>query len=279
MKVLVTGAGGMLGREAVRQLHGRGHEVVACDRRSLDITNDVQASAVLSAECPAAVLHCAAFTNVDAAESDPDQAFRVNVDGAANVARAASEVSARFMYVSTDYVFDGESSEPYRPHACTNPLGMYGRTKLEGERAALLAEDAMIVRTSWVYAKGGSNFPSRLLDLARTGARIRAIVDQRSVPTWVHDTADVMIRLLEQRAPAGVYHASSSGSASWYEFASEAVVLAGVDAQVESVTVRELGLPAPRPRYSVLDVSGTERVVGPIRTWHDALAAAVQGGL
>jgi dTDP-4-dehydrorhamnose reductase len=269
----------MLGGEAVRQLHGRGHEVVACDRRSLDITNEVQASAVVSGECPAAVLHCAGFTNVDAAESDPDQAFRVNVEGTANVARAASEAGARFLYVSTDYVFDGESQEPYRPDSCTKPLGIYGRTKLEGERAALLAEDRLIARTSWVYGKGGSNFPSRLLDLARSGARIRAIVDQRSVPTWVHDTADVMIRLLEQRAPGGMYHANSSGSASWYEFASEAVALAGLDVQVEPVTVRELGLPAPRPRYSVLDVSGTERVVGPIRTWNDALAAAVRGGL
>jgi dTDP-4-dehydrorhamnose reductase len=279
VKVLVTGAGGMLGREAVRQLHERGHDVVACDRRALDITDAAQASAVCAAARPEAVLHCAAFTNVDAAEADRKQAFRVNFEGTSNVARAACEAGARFMYVSTDYVFDGESPEPYRPDATTNPPGVYGRTKLEGERAALLAEDTLIARTSWVYGKGGSNFPSRLLELARAGARIRAIVDQRSVPTWVHDTADVMIRLLEQRAPAGIYHTSSSGNASWYEFAREAVVLAGLDVQVEAVTVSELGLPAPRPRYSVLDVSGTERVVGPIRTWDDALAAAVRGGL
>jgi dTDP-4-dehydrorhamnose reductase len=279
VKVLVTGAGGMLGREVVRQLHEGGHEVVACDRRALDITDAARASAVLAAARPDAVLHCAAFTNVDAAEADPDQAIRVNVEGTANVARAAYEIGARFMYVSTDYVFDGESTEPYRPDAATNPLGTYGRTKLEGERAALLAEDTLIARTSWVYGKGGSNFPSRLLDLARAGERIRAIVDQRSVPTWVRDTADVMIRLLEQRAPAGIYHANSSGSASWYEFACEAVALTGLDVQVDSVRVDELRLPAARPRYSAMDVSCTERLIGPVRSWRAALAAAVEGGL
>lgn len=279
MKVLVTGAGGMLGGEAVRQLHERGHDVVACDRRALDITDAAQASVVLAAARPDAVLHCAAFTNVDAAEADREQAFRVNVGGTSNVARAAYEAGARFMYVSTDYVFDGESQEPYRPDAPTNPPGVYGRTKLEGERAALLAEDTLIARTSWVYGKGGSNFPSRLLELARAGERFRAIVDQRSVPTWVDDTADVMIRLLEQRAPAGIYHANSNGNASWYEFACEAVVLAGLDVQVEPVRVHELRLPAARPRYSVMDVGCTERLVGPVRSWSAALAAAVEGGL
>lgn len=275
----MTGAGGMLGREAVRQLHERGHNVVACDRLALDITDAARASAVLADARPDAVLHCAAFTNVDAAESDPEQAFRVNVEGTTNVARAAREVGARFMYVSTDYVFDGQTSEPYRPDAPTNPLGVYGRSKLEGERVALLAPDTLIARTSWVYGQGGINFPSRLLGLARAGERIRAIVDQRSVPTWVHDTADVMIRLLEQRAPTGIYHVNSSGSASWYEFASEAVALAGLDVQVESVSVDELRLPAARPHYSAMDVSSTERAVGPIRSWSAALAAAVEGGL
>jgi dTDP-4-dehydrorhamnose reductase len=269
----------MLGREAVRQLHGRGHEVVACDRRALDITDAVRSFDVVTAERPAAVLHCAAFTNVDAAESDPEQAFRVNVEGTTNVARAACEAGARFMYVSTDYVFDGESAEPYRPDSPVNPLGTYARSKLGGERAAQLAKNALIARTSWVYAKGGSNFPSRLLDLARAGGRVRAIVDQRSVPTWVHDAADVMIRLLERDAPAGIHHASNAGNASWYEFACEAVTRAGLNSDVEAVRVDDLGLPARRPGYSVLDVTATERLVGPIRSWGDALAQAIGEGL
>lgn len=279
MKVLVTGAGGMLGREAVSQLHGRGHEVVACDRHALDITDAVRSFDVVTAARPAAVLHCAAFTNVDAAESDPDRAFRVNVEGTTNVARAAGQVGARFMYVSTDYVFDGESAEPYRPDSPVNPLGTYGRSKLGGEQAARLANKPLIARTSWVYAKGGSNFPSRLLDRAREGARVRAIVDQRSVPTWVHDAADVMIRLLERDVPAGVYHASNAGTATWYEFACDAVARAGLNVDVEAVRGDDLGLPARRPGYSVLDVSATERLVGPIRSWSDALAQAIGEGL
>lgn len=279
MKVLVTGAGGMLGREAVRQLHGRGHEVVACDRHALDITDAVRSLAVVTAARPAAVLHCAAFTNVDAAESDPEQAFRVNVEGTTNVARAACQAGARFVYVSTDYVFDGASSEPYRPDSPVNPLGTYARSKVGGEQAARLAGNVLIARTSWVYGKGGSNFPSRLLDLARAGARVRAIVDQRSVPTWVHDAADVMIRLLERDAPAGIHHASNAGNASWYEFACDAVARAGLDVDVEAVRVDDLGLPARRPGYSVLDVTATERLVGPIRSWGDGLAQAIGEGL
>ncbi|MGH7448007.1 MAG: SDR family oxidoreductase, partial [Longimicrobiales bacterium] len=129
----MTGAGGLLGREAVRQLGTRGHEAIACDRRALDITDARRAREVVLREKPEAIVHCAAFTNVDAAESSPDEAFRVNVAGTENVARAAAAVGARFMYVSTDYVFDGESAEPYRPDSPVNPLSVYGRTKLGGE--------------------------------------------------------------------------------------------------------------------------------------------------
>jgi dTDP-4-dehydrorhamnose reductase len=279
VRVLVTGAGGMLGREVVRQLGGRGHEAVACDRRALDITDAALARDVVRRAEPDAIVHCAAFTNVDAAESSPDDAFRVNVDGTENVARAAAESGARFMYVSTDYVFDGEASEPYRPDAPVNPLSVYGRSKLGGEEAARLAGDALIARTSWVYGRGGSNFASRLLERARAGERVRAIVDQRSVPTWVHDTADVMIRLLEQQAAAGVYHVNNGGSASWYEFACAAVACAGLTVEVESVNVDDLALPAPRPAFSAMDVSATERAIGLIRDWSDALVAAVDGGL
>src|SRR5690606_13958421 len=191
VRVLVTGAGGLLGREAVRQLRERGHDPIACDRRMLDITDARAANAVVGAERPDAILHCAAFTNVDGAEAEPDVARKVNVDGTANVALAAAHVGARFVYVSTDYVFDGAAAEPYAPYAEPNAVNTYGRTKLEGEHAAKLAQDTIIARTSWVYGRGGSNFASQALDRARAGEPLRAIADQRSVPTWVSDAADV----------------------------------------------------------------------------------------
>jgi dTDP-4-dehydrorhamnose reductase len=275
----VTGAGGLLGREVVEQLRRRGHEVVACDRRALDITDTAASSAVVRAAAPEAIVHCAAFTNVDTAETAQDAARTVNEDGTANVARAAAEVGARFVYVSTDYVFDGAARAPYRPDDPVNPVNAYGRTKLAGERAALLAGDALIARTSWVYGRSGTNFGSRLLARARSGESVRAITDQSSVPTWVCDTASVIITLLERAAPAGTYHVNNSGAASWYEFAREALARAGVGAAVEGVTLAELALPAPRPAWSALDVAATEAVVGTVRPWSDALAAAIADGL
>lgn len=279
MRILVTGAGGLLGAEAVRQLRDRGHDPVACDRRMLDITDTRAVNAVIAAERPAAVLHCAAYTSVDGAEAEPDAARRVNVDGTANVALSAAHVGARFVYVSTDYVFDGAAGKPYAPDADTNPLSVYGRTKLEGEHAAKLARDTVIARTSWVYGRGGSNFASRALDRARAGEPLRAITDQRSVPTWVNDAADAMIRLLECEAPAGIYHACNAGSASWYDWAVQAVKRAGLDVAVEPVSLDDLALAAPRPRFSVLDTQSTAAAVGPIRDWKDALQSAVEAGL
>lgn len=279
MRVLVTGAGGLLGREIVRQLAAGGHEAIACDRRMLDITDGPQAREVVLRSAADAIVHCAAFTNVDAAESAEDEAFRVNADGTANVARAAGEAGARFMCVSTDYVFDGESTEPYRPDSPTNPLSVYGKSKLGGEEAARLAGDWIVARVSWVYGRGGTNFGSRALDRARAGETLRAFTDLRSVPTWVGDAAGTLIRLLEVDAPSGVYHANNAGETTWYEFACAALRQAQVEALVEPTRAADIDLPAPRPRYSVMDVSGTECAVGAVRSWSDALAAAVGEGL
>lgn len=275
----MTGAGGLLGREVVRQLGERGHESVACDRRMLDITDAVRAREVVLRAETDAVLHCAAFTNVDAAESSPDEAFRVNVDGTAHVASAAAAAGARFVCVSTDYVFDGESAEPYRPDSRTNPLSVYGKSKLGGEEAARLAGDWIVARVSWVYGRGGTNFGSRMLERARAGETLRAFTDLCSVPTWVCDAARTLIRLLEVDAPGGVYHANNSGGTTWYDFARAALRQARVDAVVEPTRVAEIDLPAPRPRYSVMDSSATVCVAGPVRSWSDALAEAVEEGL
>ena len=279
MRVLVTGAGGLLGREVVRQLGERGHQAVPCDRRMLDITDAARAREVVLRSAPDAVLHCAAFTNVDAAESSPSDAYRVNVDGTANVARAAGEAGARFMYVSTDYVFDGEATEPYRPDSPTNPLSVYGKSKLGGEEAARLAGDWLVGRVSWVYGRGGSNFGSRVLERARAGEPIRAFTDLFSVPTWVSDAATTLLTLFECSAPSGVYHANNAGGTTWYDFACEALELAGISATVERTSVADVDLPAVRPRYSVLGVAETEHVIGSVRDWREALRGAVGSGL
>lgn len=275
----MTGAGGLLGREVVRQLATRGHEPVACDRRALDITDRGRAREVVLRSAPDAVLHCAGFTNVDAAESAPDEAFRVNIEGTENVARAAGAARARFVYVSTDYVFDGESTEPYRPDSPTNPLSVYGRSKLGGEEAARLADDWVIARVSWVYGRGGTNFGSRALDRARAGEALRAFTDLQSVPTWVHDAAGTLIQLVEVEAPSGVYHANNAGDTTWYDFACRATSCAGVSAVIEPTTIVDVDLPAVRPRYSVMDVSATEPFVGRIADWADALERAIEAGL
>lgn len=279
MRILVTGAGGLLGGEVLRRLDARGHPSIACDRRMLDITDAARAREVVLRSAPDAIIHCAAFTNVDAAESDPTLAFSVNEAGTANLARAAAEAGARFVCVSTDYVFDGEATQPYTPDAPTNPLNAYGKSKLAGEQAAQLAGDWLVARVSWVYGRGGSNFGSRLLERARTGETIRAFTDLCSVPTWVGSAADTLLRLLENEAPSGIYHANNAGAASWYEFACAALALADLDAAVEPTSIADVDLPATRPRYSAMDVSATERVAGAIPDWRSALASAVAADL
>lgn len=279
MRVLVTGAAGTLGSRLVTALAEHGHDCVACDRARLDITDPARALTVLEEVRPDAVVHCAALTNVDAAETDPDLAFRVNGTGTANVARAAAHVGARLVAVSTDYVFDGARAEPYAADAVPNPLGVYGRSKLEGERAARLAGDWLVVRVSWVYGRGGRNFGSRLLERARAGETLHAFTDMRSAPTWTHDAADTIRLLLEKAAPSGIYHGCNAGGATWCEFARAALDIAGVHAEIVPTRVAELSLPAPRPHYSVMDVRATESVIGSIPDWRDALERAIREGL
>ncbi|HEX6308371.1 MAG TPA: dTDP-4-dehydrorhamnose reductase [Longimicrobiales bacterium] len=279
MRVLVTGAGGLLGSEVVDMLARRGHGALAYPRAALDITDARAVGDAVGAAEPDAILHCAAYTAVDRAEQEPEVAFRVNADGTASVARAAASARARFVYVSTDYVFDGESGTPYVPDAQPNPLSVYARSKLEGERAARLAGDWMVARVSWVYGRGGRTFGSQVLARARAGEPVRAFTDMMSAPTWVHDAAETLVKLLERAAPAGIYHANSRGGTSWYGFACEALARAGVSAVVEPTRVAELNLPARRPRYSVMDVSGTEAVIGPVRGWRDGLEMALAEGL
>ena len=279
MKVLVTGAGGMLGQQLVKTAVERGHDVVAAPHATLDVTDAYAVTRFLQRARPAAVLHCAAYTRVDDAESHPAPAFGINSEGAANVARACAELDACFVYPSTDYVFDGRASAPYRPTDPAAPLNVYGESKLAGEKAARAATRHLVVRTSWLYGAGGPNFVSTILDRARSRVPLRIVGDQRGSPTWTRDLADTLLVLLERDAPTGTYHACNQGDTTWFELASTALDLMHLSASVTCVSSSALARPARRPAYSVLDCTATEAIAGPLRSWREALTDALVAGI
>ena len=286
-RMLVTGAGGLLGSDVVRAARGRGYDVVAAGRAQLDVTHEEAVRAVVldrgwapgrTGDRFTDVVHCAAYTAVDGAEEEPEEAMRANRDGTRHVADAAAEAGARFVYVSTDYVFDGRAKAPYLPDAEPAPLSVYGRTKLEGERAALASQrGALVVRTSWLYGSGGGNFVTSMLRLARerkeagTKEVLRVVDDQVGRPSWSRNVANGLLDLLERRV-RGVWHVADAGEATWRELAREALRLVGVDVEVAAVSTEDWGAPAPRPAYSVLDLAATEALLGrPAMDWRRAL--------
>jgi len=265
---LVTGAAGMLGTDLVAVLRGRGHDVVGIDRDSVDIT-DPEACVGLADHFDV-VVNCAAFTAVDAAESDEPAAFAVNAVGAANLARAAHRSGARMVQISTDYVFDGTAVAPYAETAPLVPRSAYGRTKAAGEWAVRAeCPDHLVVRTAWLYGANGSCFPSTILRVVRERGGADVLVDQVGQPTWTVDLADLVERLVRAGAPAGTYHGTSSGQTSWHGFARAAVAAAGLDpALVRETTSESFVRPAPRPAYSVLGHAALQAVgVDPIGDW------------
>jgi dTDP-4-dehydrorhamnose reductase len=256
MRLLVTGAAGMLGHEVVAAGARLGHEVVAWDLPECDLTDgDATLDAIRRLE-PRAVINCAAYTNVDGAETDEATATRVNGDAAGNVARACAAVDARLVQVSTDYVFDGSKHEPWVESDPTSPLGAYGRSKLHGEnlvRAEL--PDHAIVRTAWLFGPHGPNFVSTMLRLAAERDEVEVVTDQVGSPTFAGHLAPALVDMAE-RTDTGIFHGAGSGSCSWYELTLEAFDAAGVSCRVLPTTVEKFARPAPRPAYSVL---GSER--------------------
>jgi dTDP-4-dehydrorhamnose reductase len=279
VRVLVTGARGMLARALLRELERRGHEVVGLGRDALDVTDADAVERAVREWAPDVVVQCAAYTRVDDAETDEATAFAVNAEGTRNVARACRVIGARLVYPSTDYVFDGRATSPYRPDHPPAPLNAYGRSKLAGEAAAREAGDWIIARTSWLYGAGGRNFVSTILRRAMEGTPLRVVDDQRGTPTWTGTLAVTLAGLLEADVPSGIYHTTGRGETTWYGFAREALRLAGIDADIVPVPTEAFPTPARRPRYSVLDCSSTEAVVGPLPDWREALAKALAEAL
>ena len=278
-RILLVGAGGMLGRDLVDALAGR--EVTALTRAELDVT-DAQAvdAAVAGADV---VINATAYTKVDDAESHEDDAFAVNAVAPGLLAEASARHGARLVHVSTDYVFDGAATSPYAEDAPRGPVSAYGRTKAEGELRVLAAlpDGAAILRTAWLYGEHGPSFPKTMLKLAADRETLTIVDDQRGQPTWSRDLAARIVEVVDLGVPAGVFHATSAGETTWFGFAREVFTLAGLDPErVQPIDSAGFVRPAPRPAYSVLGHEAWARVgLPPIRDWREALGAAMAAGI
>lgn len=272
MRLFVTGSRGQLGRALKRAVAAGGHQYSGFDLPELDITDADAVRRAVAEVRPHAIVNCAAFTAVDAAESDEDTALAVNGTAVAGLAAVADEAGATLVQISTDYVFDGRSSRPYREDDPTNPQSAYGRTKLAGERAALAARRNLVLRTAWLFGEG-ANFVGAIRGQLDAGARtLRVVGDQRGCPTFAGDLAGALLRLLEGGA-TGLVHVVNAGDATWLEFAAEIVRRLGVEADIVPITTAEANRPANRPAYSVLDTSRFRGFAGAdLPSWQDALA-------
>lgn len=276
MKILLTGANGMLGRDVTACLGGR-HQVLPYPREALDVADPSAVRAALAAARPEAVVNCAAFTDVDGAEKRREDAFRVNALGARNVAVAAQAVGARVVHVSTDYVFDGAAAGDYTEFDPTGPLNVYGRSKLAGEEEVRAhVRRHYVVRSAWLYGAHGRNFVWTILRAARERDRLTVVDDQVGAPTWTRDLAGVIGDLLETEQ-YGTYHAAAAGSCSWYAFAREILRLKGVATPVEPVTTAHFPRPARRPARAVLHNLCLEALGIRMRPWDEALAEFLAG--
>ncbi len=271
MKVLVTGAGGMLGRDVVLAAANAGHDVVAFGHTELDVSVGAAVTAKFDLERPDVVINCAAWTDVDGAEGSEQAALAVNGEAAGNVAAAAAKAGASVVYVSSDYVFDGAKGAPYVETDQTAPLSAYGRTKLAGEEATAAANKRhFVVRSSWLFGIGGSNFVETMLRLASTQNEVLVVRDQVGSPTYTWHLAYGIVRLIEG-IEFGIHHMAAGGACSWYDFAREIFEQAQVECRVLSATTDMLGRPAPRPAYSALASQRKHAIELP--SWRDGLAA------
>ena len=276
MKVLVTGVNGQLGYDVVNELNSRGHVAVGVDKEEMDITDAESVSRVMREIKPEAVIHCAAWTAVDAAEDNETAVRLVNAVGTDNIAKECKKLDCKLLYVSTDYVFDGKGDKPWLP-ACKDyqPLNVYGKTKLEGELAvAGTLEKFFIVRIAWVFGKNGKNFIKTMLNVGKTHDTVRVVCDQIGTPTYTFDLARLLVDMIETDR-YGYYHATHEGGyISWYDFTKEIFRQAGYSTEVVPVTTAEYGLSkAARPFNSRLDKSKLlQNGFKPLPDWKDALS-------
>ena len=276
MKVMVTGAGGQLGRAVLHIAGGLGGcEASGLCHGDLAVEDRDAVLAKISAIAPEVVIHCAAWTDVDGCEGDPQRADRINGQGTAHVAQACRAVGAGLVYISTDFVFSGDADQPYRTDSPTGPVSAYGHSKLLGEQAVLSLGDERfwVLRTSWVFGPGGRNFPRAIIDSAKAGKTLKVVADQVGSPTMTLDLARAILDLASAEAAPGIYHGANEGSCSWYQFARDVLDLAGMsEVPIDRISSADLDRPARRPAYSILDCSQLTRVRGrALPDYHDAL--------
>lgn len=274
MRVLVTGAQGQLGTDMLLCLERQPAEfhVLGYGRTALDITDVSQVSKIFGEVKPDVVIHTAAYTQVDQAETDRDRAYAVNALGTRNLVVEAEKLGAKFVYLSTDYVFDGKKGTPYSESDRTNPQSVYGQSKRAGEEYVLsLSSKYFIVRTSWVYGKYGANFVKTMLKLGGEGKPLKVVNDQFGSPTYTVDLARFIEQIIGTEC-YGIYHATNSGSCSWYEFAKTIFEQAGMQVELSSCATADFPRPAPRPAYSVLEHAAIQlNGFQDLRPWQEGL--------
>jgi dTDP-4-dehydrorhamnose reductase len=272
VKVLVTGAGGMLAQAVVAALERAGHGVLPLRRSDADITRRGVLDHALEKFAPDWIFHLAAWTRVDDCEADPDRAFLLNALATRQVAQAAAAAGTALLAISTDYVFSGEASRPYREYDAAGPRSVYGATKWAGEQAVReLHARHIIVRTAWLYGRGGTNFVDTIVRKARAGEPLRVVDDQRGSPTWTGDLGPALVRLAEA-GQLGTFHCTNAGDCTWFDLAAYVLERAGVKVRLDRTDTASLARPADRPRYSVLSNQAFESVTGTsMPPWTDAV--------
>jgi dTDP-4-dehydrorhamnose reductase len=275
MRLLVTGAAGMLGHDVIAAAERAGHDVIPLSRAQLDVRDRAAVRAAVASVRPDVVVNCAAWTDVDGAEAEEEAATAINGAGAGNVAAAAADAGAFLVHVSTDYVFDGTSGAPYVESSPTSPLNAYGRSKLAGEAAVAAAAPGRhaIVRTSWLFGRAGRNFVATMLGLARERDELTVVDDQVGCPTFTGHLAPALLAVAQSRR-TGIVHVAGSGSCSWWDLARATFQGTGHEVRLHPGRTQDLGRPAPRPAWSVL---ASERADAPVLpAWQDGLAAYLE---
>jgi dTDP-4-dehydrorhamnose reductase len=282
MKTLIIGKNGQLAWE-LQQSIPPNVEVIVVSRQELDVTNAQQVLAIIEEIKPNVVINASAYTAVDKAETDSLMAYEVNVLGPKNLANACKKVSARLIHISTDFVFDGNNTVPYTPEDITNPLGIYGKTKLEGEEwvQRILGTQATIIRTAWVYSVQGNNFVKTMLKLLNSKAEFNVVADQKGTPTWAASLANACWAVMQDSQIQGVHHFTDAGETTWYDFAVEiqkqaqAKGLLSTNSVIKPIPATEYPTPATRPYYSVLNTSTLNKIVPPT-PWQQQLSKVLE---
>lgn len=282
--VLITGANGQLGlciKEIVEIEQDRNYQYFFTDVDDLDITNKQDVESYFSKNEISAVLNCAAYTAVDKAESEPEKAFLINEIGVGNLAEVCAKLNILLVHISTDYVFDGAATSPYKTNASTNPVSTYGKSKHAGERKVLAAQGkSVIIRTSWLCSKYGANFVKTMLRLGNEKAEIKGVADQFGAPTFAPDLAEAMLKIVDNQekiCKPTYYHFANEGIATWYEFATEIMKIANLKCKVIPIPTSEYPTPAVRPKYSVFDLAKIKKEFQiSIPIWQESLESCIK---